>query len=127
MDFRFVEGLFAFMKQTGLLGESDLVAWAGAGKPFLDTKEFEFVKGQIAKSRELHQSVEVHIVQHHDCGGYGGFDGHFADKNAERAFHKGEVDKVRNILQKEFGPEVKVIGYFSDMDDAGNVHVSAME
>lgn len=123
MDFRFEKALFEYFNEKHLLGDADIVGWAGAGKAFLDPETQEFALKQVELSHKLHGMCNIHIIQHRDCGGYGG-SAKFENKDAEAAFHKDQVARIQSLIAEKF-PEVsfRVHGYFAELSDAGEVTV----
>lgn len=59
----------------------------------------------VTISVQLHQSKEVHIINHECCGAYGDFD--FADREAEIKQHIQDMRDARDILQQHF-PDIVV-------------------
>lgn len=119
MDFRFEKALFDYLDAQHFLGDADIVGWAGAGKAFLDPETQSFALKQVELSHKLHGMCNIHVIQHRDCGGYGGSK-IFENRDAEFAFHVDEVKKIRALIQQKF-PDVSftVTGYFAEMSEDG--------
>ncbi|PIT87191.1 MAG: hypothetical protein COU31_04235 [Candidatus Magasanikbacteria bacterium CG10_big_fil_rev_8_21_14_0_10_40_10] len=124
MDFRFEPGLFHFLNTKHILGDADIVGWAGAGKAFLDTDSQAFALKQLELSHKLHNSCEVHIIQHRDCGGYGGSK-QFESPQDEVRFHTDQITKIKSLISEKL-PDVafKVTGYFADFTENGDVVIN---
>jgi carbonic anhydrase len=75
MDFRLGKPIKEYLEKHGLLGDCDIVSIAGASKnlarPKQDT-DLEFALRQIHTSAELHHIQKVILMNHTDCGAYGG-------------------------------------------------------
>lgn len=96
IDFRLQPDLEKFIASNSLVGDVDRVSIAGAVRPLVHGTEAEkaYVLGQIATSVQLHASREIYLVNHTDCGAYGGktafpteaaeYDQHVADLNAAK-------------------------------------------
>lgn len=112
MDFRFEQGMFEFLTSQGLLGQADIVGWAGAGKAFLNDKSQEFALEQVELSHKLHSMSEVHIIQHMDCGGYGGSE-QFENHEKEYEFQEGQIQSITSVIKNRF-PGLQVYGYIAD-------------
>lgn len=118
MDFRFGKGLFTFLEKEHLLGNSDIAGWAGSGKEFVDETFGPFAVKQIALSKKLHHISEVHLIQHMDCGAYGGSQA-FGSILEEHAHQLGELEKAKKRILTEY-PDLVVVGYIASLDDKGN-------
>jgi len=125
MDFRFGKSLFAFLTEKGLLGKADIVGWAGAGKPCCDGEQKHFPLTQIGLSKQLHHIQEVHVIQHIDCGAYGG-SAVFAGKDQELAFQISELQKIKKSIVALY-PDLTLHGYIAELQSDGDVQVTEME
>lgn len=97
IDFRFRTKVADWIKNE-LNDESDIVALAGVSKAILDEDTRAAVIKQIDIAHRLHEIKTVHLIDHMDCGAYGGstkFDG---DKEAEVAMHQEELKKAANVI-----------------------------
>lgn len=106
MDFRFGPDLKKFMDEHNLLGDADMIALAGAAKNINDEATREFALTQIQLSRDLHHMKEVHLLNHMDCGAYGGSKA-FPGFDAERAFHMDELKKAAATVKEKY-PDLTV-------------------
>lgn len=125
MDYRFNESLFAYLQKLNLFGNADLVGWAGSAQPFLDDEGVSFVMKQVRLSHTLHQSSEVHLIQHVDCGAYGG-SSTFGNLSKERAIQAAEIEKARKVITKEF-PQMTVIGHLAEIKDGSVSYIQLEE
>lgn len=115
MDFRFIKGLTQYLADQGLAGNADLVGWAGAGKAFLDPASKDFALLQVELSHKLHGISEVHVINHIDCGAYGGSKT-LGAYNQEHEFQIGELKKVKAVLAERF-PHLQFVGYLAKLED----------
>ncbi len=123
MDFRFGPDLKKFMEDQGLLGDCDIVSFAGAAKNILEETTRAFAMRQIELSQKLHGMEEVHLVNHMDCGAYGGH-GAFPDIAAEHAFQVSELEKAETIIKASF-PDLTVVKWLADIQEQGHEqHIS---
>lgn len=107
MDFRIYKDAtlhFCLMDQG--IEDYDLIAIPGAGKALLG-KHAEFVLDSIRISRELHESKEIFLIHHIDCGAYGGSKA-FVSKDAEIGKHKYEMEAAKQAIIAKFGSDVSV-------------------
>ncbi len=104
MDFRFIESLRQWLNSVGLKNDYDLVSVAGAAKNIVSpsqSSDRDFLLRQIETSKRLHHISEVYLINHLDCGAYGGAKA-FSDQNAERNQHVSDLKAAKEILQKQF-------------------------
>ena len=90
IDFRLGKAIKNYLTDNNLLGNIDIVSVAGAAKNIASpTKETdpEFILRQIDISKRLHGITSVIIMNHTDCGAYGG----------RKAFASDEEEKTRLI------------------------------
>lgn len=94
MDFRFQKALHRFFEEQYSEGYDNIIA-AGGVKDMLDNKENSFVLGQIRLSLQLHEPREIVLVQHEDCGAYGGS---AALGEQEMEFQKNQLKETEDFL-----------------------------
>jgi len=101
IDFRFRNMLNEYL-QKRFPGGYDLVSLAGSVKRLAaDSLENNFVLDQIRVSNKLHEPKVIVLIQHEDCGAYGGSKA-FSNFEEELNFQKSELEKAEQILKKEF-------------------------
>jgi len=101
IDFRFRNMLTVYLQQRFPEGY-DLVSVAGSVKRLAeDSLENNFVLDQIRVSNRLHEPKTIMLIQHEDCGAYGGSKA-FASFDEESNTQKSELEKAELILKKEF-------------------------
>lgn len=98
IDFRFCKALNDFFEEQYPEGYDNIVA-AGGVKDIVDKKEQSFVLGQIRLSMKLHQPQEIVLVQHEDCGAYGGS---ATLGEGEKELQKNQLMLAEELLKKEF-------------------------
>lgn len=108
MDFRFRERVAAWIA-ANLNNQADLVGAAGASKAILDPVSQEFLMNMIKIGRDLHGVKTVHIIDHIDCGAYGG-SGKHADEASETNFHAEQLAAAAKLVAEKF-PTLQVKTY----------------
>jgi carbonic anhydrase len=103
-DHRAWQALLDFLKEQEIR-DFDLISIAGGVKSLASPEkesDRDFVLGQIATSARLHHTQKVILMNHVDCGGYGGSAACGGPGEKEFAFHTLELEKaatkVREIL-----------------------------
>jgi carbonic anhydrase len=105
MDFRLTKDVHAWMEEKGLVNDCDIISVAGAAKDIAENPQ-GYVFSLIKLSIELHGIKKVFLMQHRDCGAYGG-SAAFSNQSEEFAKHKSEMDKAREIIARQF-PNIAV-------------------
>lgn len=121
MDFRFHHYLAE--KLPELMGcnhfHYDYRGTLGGSKAFFGSV------GRIAAFRAIKLAIHKHhvkriiLVDHADCGAYGG-SAKFRDKAAEEKFHTNQLLKAREIIRRKF-PNLKFILVYQDWDSIKTV------
>lgn len=103
IDFRLQKSINDYLEKNGVLGDCDVVSIAGG------VKNTGFLLEQLDISANLHNVQEAILVNHIDCGAYGG-SGKFSSFEAERTFHAEELRKAKaQILAKYPSLIVKIV------------------
>lgn len=91
------------------MGDFDDVSLAGAAKNIVspaNEAERELVLRQIEISKRLHGIEEVILMNHTDCGAYGGHKA-FESAEAEHRKHADDMEESRKIILERW-PDLKV-------------------
>ncbi len=125
MDFRFGPDIKQFMEERNMLGDCDLVAFAGAAQNLLKPEFQAFAQRQIELSKRLHGISEVHLMNHMDCGAYGGRAA-FADRDAEKAAHAADLISAAAVIKAQH-PELAVLLWIAHIEDQDHGHHISFE
>lgn len=124
MDFRLGSAIRGELDKRGILDDCDIVALAGAGKTIVDSDNqqcwHDAAMSHIGLSKKLHDIKKLIIMNHTDCGAYGGraaFDG---DTELEAVKHRGDLKKAAEIVSEEY-PDLGVFLVLVHIDDEGNI------
>ncbi|MBI2647953.1 MAG: hypothetical protein HYW98_01245 [Candidatus Wildermuthbacteria bacterium] len=98
IDFRFCRALNDFFEEEYPEGYDNVVI-AGGVKDIVEKGDQSFALGQLKLSMRLHQPKEIVLVQHEDCGAYGGSAALGED---ELEHQKTQLASASAILKKEF-------------------------
>lgn len=103
IDFRFHEKLKEALAKLKIKNY-DLMALAGGAKNLASPKKSEYQKtvlDNIKLAADLHKIKKVILINHIDCGAYGG-SGQHQNKKEETAFHKSELKKAEDLVKSVF-------------------------
>lgn len=114
MDWRFNEVIKAFVENVLEMEKYDLISIAGAGKTIND--EDGLVDFCLKASRGLHEAKKFVIINHADCGAYGGLKKFNGDKRAEEAFHRAALLKAKAILAAKL-PDREIIAVYARLNE----------
>jgi hypothetical protein len=119
MDFRFHKQLDQLLdelySEEGGFGDFDSPGPAGgASKAIVDESSRPVVFAAIDIACDKHQIKRVLIVDHIDCGAYGG-SSRFQNEDEEAKFHLGELRKAREILGEKY-PDLAITLLYQDWE-----------
>ena len=121
MDFRLEPAIADYMKAHNLASDTDIISVAGAAKDINDQAFGDIVRGQLGLSKKLHDIQTIILMNHTDCGGYGGRSA-FDSREAEWDHHVTQLNAASETLQAEFeGITVKKL--IADIQDDGSVEI----
>lgn len=108
MDFRLHTAMRDFLVSMGLKDDYDLITYAGAIKGLAahDQAAVDFFTTHIEASQKLHQTSELYLINHTDCGAYGGSKA-FNSIEEEREQHRKDLATARTFLT-ELYPDLTV-------------------
>lgn len=114
MDFRFKDAALEFLKHDLGLVDLDLVVLAGAAKNLAapqDSSDFKVTLKQFELSSKLHQIKKIVLIDHQDCGAYGG-SAVFETSKGEREAHIINLRKAGEILRQRF-PDKEIVLFYA--------------
>jgi len=128
MDFRLGAAIKKYLEERGILGDCDIISLAGAAKNLVSpTQESDrdFVLRQIEISKHLHNIKEVILMNHTDCGAYGGRDA-FSSAEAERNKHVEDLEKSKDMVRQKY-PELQVRTMLAEIKPDGQIVIQKVE
>lgn len=114
IDYRFRANVASWIK-TNLTDKSDLIAVAGTSKALITESSREYVIGLIKIGIDLHGVNTIHLLDHQDCGAYGGSKEH-TDDRAELNFHNQKLEEAEIIIKQTF-PQLTVNKYVMTLSE----------
>jgi len=119
IDFRFWKETMKFVEEELGMKSYDFPKLPGAAKSINDClSEVDVAMKCIGVPCDLHHAQKIVIVNHADCGAYGGSAQFNGDLEAEQRFHESELQKAREKIFAQF-PGKEVILAFAKIVDGG--------
>lgn len=122
MDFRLTKAIREELERRNLLNDCDMVAIAGAAKPLISDEPAawrETAFSHIELSKKLHGISRVCLMNHTDCGAYGGHAA-FPAANVETKRHHDDLRAAREAICATH-PELDVSMVLIHIDHDGSV------
>lgn len=113
VDFRF-RPLVAKWIDEQLNGKADLISLAGASKAVADDDTRATALKQFGICDRLHGVKTIHIVDHIDCGAYGG-SSHYDSTSAELADHQQKLAQAIQAIKTEC-PNAEIKTYLAQFN-----------
>jgi len=122
IDFRFWKETMKFVEEELGIKSYDFPKLPGAAKAINDCQSETDVPLQcIGVPCDLHHAQKIVVVNHADCGAYGGSKEFAGDDEAEQKFHESELQKAKEkILQYYPGKEIALV-YAKLVDEGENI------
>ena len=117
IDFRFWCETVEFVEKELGIKDFDFPSLPGSAKAINDClKEDDLAFNCISVSCDLHHAKKVVIVNHEDCGAYGGSAKFGGDQEKEQKFHEEELRKARKKLIDKY-PGKEYVLLFAKLAD----------
>ncbi len=121
IDFRLGPAISDWLKDQNLLGDCDIVGIAGAAKNFNGEKDEDVLMTQIEISSKLHEIKKVILMNHADCGAYGGRSA-FENREVENTAHSDALAHGETVLTEKF-PHLEVQKMIAQIEPDGSIHI----
>lgn len=124
IDFRFWQPITEFVEKELGIKSFDFPSVPGAAKAINECAcNTDLAMQCVNVPCNLHHAKKIVIVNHQDCGAYGGSGKFNGDSEAEIAFHKEELEKAKKRLL-ELYPDKEIITAFVKIDaDKENIEL----
>jgi len=124
MDFRLGSTISKYLEENGYYDDCDMISVAGAAKSIAEENE-SFVEAQIDLSKRLHNIQKVILMNHTDCGGYGGRSAFDSDE-AEREAHTQDLQTAKERMLAKY-PDLTIKTALAVVGEGGKVHIEEIE
>jgi hypothetical protein len=121
IDFRFWRETLEFVEQELGIKTFDFPSLPGSAKAINECLgENDLAMKCIGVPCDLHHVKKIVIVNHEDCGAYGG-SAKFETREEEQEFHEGELRKAKEKLIKKYPDMEYILIYAKLSDDKENI------
>lgn len=117
IDFRFWKETAQFVEQKLGIASYDFPKLPGAAKAINEGSEGDITQLCLSVPCDLHHVEKIVIINHSDCGAYGGAKAFGNDPGKEQAFHEEELKKAREILKGKYPDKEVILAYAKLVDD----------
>lgn len=119
IDFRFWRPTLEFIEKELAIKSYDFPSLPGAAKAINSCSDDSEVPMQcVSVPCNLHHAKKLVIVNHQDCGAYGGSKKFKGDEQAEEKFHEAELMKAKMKILENY-PDLQVILVYAKLVDDG--------
>lgn len=128
IDFRFWKETMKFAEEELGIKVYDFPKLPGAAKAINDClSEVDVAMKCIGVPCDLHHVEKIVIVNHADCGAYGGASQFKGDLEAEQKFHESELQKAKEKILKYYPGKEIILAYAKLVDEGENVEFIKVE
>ncbi len=128
IDFRFWKETMKFVEEGLGIKSYDFPKLPGAAKSVNDClSEVDIAMKCIGIPCDLHHVEKIIIVNHADCGAYGGSIQFKGDLEAEQKFHEGELLKAKEKILRNYPGKEVIIVYAKLVDEGETVEFIKVE
>lgn len=118
IDFRFWKGTMKFVEEELGIKTYDFPKMPGAAKAVNEClSEVDVAMKCIGVPCDLHHAQKIVIVNHADCGAYGGAKEFKGDLEAEQRFHEEELKKAKEKILAQYPGKEVILAYAKLTDD----------
>lgn len=127
IDFRFWRETVEFVEQELGVKYFDFPSLPGAAKTINESIGADLAMKCISVPCDLHHAQKIIIVNHEDCGAYGGSKRFNNNPDLEQEFHENKLREARVKILKSFPEKEVVLVYARLVDDKENVEFYIVE
>lgn len=118
IDFRFWREAIEFAEKELGLESFDFPSLPGAAKAINECGDGDIAAQCVSVPCGLHHVKKLVIINHQDCGAYGGSKIFNGDESAEQKFHEEELAKAKNKVLTKY-PDLEVVLAYAKLVDGG--------
>ena len=119
IDFRFWRETLEYIEKELGIKSFDFPSLPGAAKAINDClAEADLAMQCVSVPHDLHMAKKLVIVNHQDCGAYGGSQKFGVANQAEQKFHEEELKKAKAKVSAKY-PDLQIMLVYIRLADAG--------
>lgn len=111
IDFRFWKETMQFVEQFLGIENYDFPKLPGSAKAINESQDGDISMMCVGVPCDLHGAEKIVVVNHSDCGAYGGSKKFGGDSEAEQKFHEQELKKARDVILEKYPENEVVLAY----------------
>jgi carbonic anhydrase len=128
IDFRFWKETMKFVEEELGIKSYDFPKLPGAAKAINEcASDAEVPMSCIGVPCDLHHVEKIVIVNHADCGAYGGSGKFAGDAEEEQKFHEEQLKKAKAKLATKYGEKEIILAYAKLVDGGENIEFLRVE
>lgn len=121
IDFRFWREAVDFVETEMKIQDFDFPSLPGAAKAINESSGGDVASQCIGVPCDLHHVEKIIMVNHADCGAYGGAVKFNGDVEAEQKFHEKELRKAKEKILEKYPNKEVILIYAKLVDDGDNI------
>lgn len=127
IDFRFWKKTVQFVEQEMGVESFDFPSLPGAAKAINESNGSDLAMSCISVPVKLHHVKKIIIVNHQDCGAYGGSAKFAGDETAEQKFHEEQLKLAKEKISANYPDQEIILVYAKLVDDKCNIEFVKVE
>ena len=120
IDFRFWKETVEFIEKELGIKSYDFPSLPGAAKAINESNGSDLAMSCISVPCDLHHVKKIVIINHQDCGAYGG-SVKFENEDDEQKFHEEELKKAKEKLSAKYPDKEIILVYARLADNQENI------
>lgn len=121
IDFRFWKETVEFVEKELGIKSFDFPSLPGAAKAINESNGSDLALKCISVPCDLHHAKKIVLINHQDCGAYGGSAKFQEDMDIEQRFHEEELKKAKEKLVEKYPDKEYILIYAKLVDGGENV------
>lgn len=111
IDFRFWKETAEFVELELGIRDFDFPSLPGSAKAINESNGEDLAMSCISVPVDLHHAQKIVIINHQDCGAYGGSEKFNGSGEEEQKFHEGELRKAKEKILAKYPSKEIILAY----------------
>jgi len=117
IDFRFWKETIEFIEKELKIEDFDFPSLPGSAKAINESTGEDVAFKCISVPVELHKAQKIILINHEDCGAYGGSERFGGNSAEEQKFHEGELRKAKEKILAKYPDKEVILIYVRLVDE----------